>query len=845
MLSKNISRSGRIDYAGDVDVYSLSFNTVPGVDNNKVYQVYTTGSLDTYGVLSVYDSSSDWDYEIGYYDVATDDNSGASNNFEIVEHIPDTYLMDGTVIYYIKVSAYGNAVGNYTVHFEEAPDDAGDSFSSASIALTTAGEYDDAWDVPQFWLNNINDVDYFRFAAPKDGVYWAVFDLLGNIYDYELKIYDESHNLIKEIDDEYDDWYRGDKVTLEAGKDYYIKVASGYDVEQYAIQIFYESDGDDWKDTFEGDLVDFEAGSGGGIGGTFTGENDVDCMKMLVYETGSYRIFDRLNSDKVNGLDTACILYDSDKVTELGRSYSGIDENNPGVKTAGLELCLTLEGNSSGKEYYLKVFSESGDTDGEYEVKAQKVSEPDDARFSEDESTGYSGQWGLLNTYSAIKTPNTGKNTLDSKIGVDINVLPVWEYSTGEGVKIGVLDSGIDTNHEDLTNNILSGGWNFVHGNNNVFPTNENIYTYPDPDDPSKLITPNLTAEQGHGTHVSGIIAADTNNAMAMAGVAPDAEILPIKVLGTSLKPDVPANWSSNDVLIEGIDYAKDENCDIINMSIGGYGEYQEVRTAMNRASDILFVVSAGNDSEDIGLNPDYPASYDLANKIVVAACNPDGSLADFTNYGGATDIAAPGVQIYSALPYDDYDYWDGTSMAAPMVSGTAALIWAFEPSLTALEVKERIVNAANVTYRSDYEVDDGYGMISRVKSKGILNAWRAFSDSARLQQSKMSEQTIISYDEPNEELVKSNILAFQTDASNETKTNQIFVNLKKEVVQIETILQEALANVDYQILKQMPLTDSYLIQFDTIARAEQAVEVLNSRNDINYAEINYLIELD
>lgn len=254
MLSKNISRSGRIDYAGDVDVYSLSFNTVPGVDNNKVYQVYTTGSLDTYGVLSVYDSSSDWDYEIGYYDVATDDNSGASNNFEIVEHIPDTYLMDGTVIYYIKVSAYGNAVGNYTVHFEEAPDDAGDSFSSASIALTTAGEYDDAWDVPQFWLNNINDVDYFRFAAPKDGVYWAVFDLLGNIYDYELKIYDESHNLIKEIDDEYDDWYRGDKVTLEAGKDYYIKVASGYDVEQYAIQIFYESDGDDWKDTFEGDF---------------------------------------------------------------------------------------------------------------------------------------------------------------------------------------------------------------------------------------------------------------------------------------------------------------------------------------------------------------------------------------------------------------------------------------------------------------------------------------------------------------------------------------------------------------------------------------------------------------
>lgn len=215
----------------------------------------------------------------------------------------------------------------------------------------------------------------------------------------------------------------------------------------------------------------------------------------------------------------------------------------------------------------------------------------------------------------------------------------------GEGVKIAVLDTGIIGTHEDLKDN-YEGGYDFV--NNDPDPLDDNCDTQ---------------AVTCHGTHVSGIIAA-RNNGIGVVGVAPNASIYAVKVLHASGSGDT--SW-----IIAGLQWAVDNNMTIATMSFGGADNiamHEAVDNAYN--AGILLVASAGNNYGGAVL---YPAAYDSV--IAVSATDGNDQPAGSSNIGPKIELAAPGVNIYSTVR-GGYGILSGTSMAAPHVTGVAALIY-------------------------------------------------------------------------------------------------------------------------------------------------------------------------
>ncbi|MEA1905705.1 MAG: S8 family serine peptidase, partial [Euryarchaeota archaeon] len=211
----------------------------------------------------------------------------------------------------------------------------------------------------------------------------------------------------------------------------------------------------------------------------------------------------------------------------------------------------------------------------------------------------------------------------------------------GTGVKVAVLDTGIDYTHEDLDSN-YKGGYDFVFSDSDPFDDSYN----------------------SHGTHVAGIIAAERNG-VGVVGVAPNASIYAVKVLdgsGYGL-----ASW-----VIAGIEWAVENDMDVVVMSSGTEEDSQPLQDACRNAHDsgVILVAAAGN---TYGGNVTYPARHDSV--IAVTATNLNGSPASFSPVGPEIEFAAPGVNILSTTRGDCYGYLSGTSQAAPHVAGTAALI--------------------------------------------------------------------------------------------------------------------------------------------------------------------------
>lgn len=215
----------------------------------------------------------------------------------------------------------------------------------------------------------------------------------------------------------------------------------------------------------------------------------------------------------------------------------------------------------------------------------------------------------------------------------------------GEGITVAVLDSGCFP-HSDLLPNLL----------------------------PGMNMTTSDTAEDraGHGTHVSGIIAAAEND-MGVIGVAPRARILPIKVLDDRAR--------GNYAWIEaGIRAAVDAGVNIINMSLGAQSPpppqfYEAIRYAADRG--VIMVAAAGNDSSAVN----YPARYDEV--IAVGAVDQNSALARFSSRGDALDLVGPGVSIYSTYLKNDYAILQGTSQASPFISGVCALLMSYAKNMT------------------------------------------------------------------------------------------------------------------------------------------------------------------
>jgi len=225
--------------------------------------------------------------------------------------------------------------------------------------------------------------------------------------------------------------------------------------------------------------------------------------------------------------------------------------------------------------------------------------------------------------------------------------------------------------------------------------------------------------DNGHGTHVSGTIAAEGNNGIGITGVNWDAQIMGIKFLDAG-------GFGSYFDAIQAVEYSTMMGVSVTNNSWRGYGFSQGLYDAIAAAGEQgqLFVAAAGNESNDND-NPDfraYPASFDLDNIIAVAATDDNDQLAWFSNFGTTSvDLGAPGVDILSTIPGNNYAFFSGTSMATPHVVGVAGLLLAEDPGLSAEEVKKLILETT----------DPLPSLEGKTVSGGRLNAFNALSEVA------------------------------------------------------------------------------------------------------------------
>lgn len=248
----------------------------------------------------------------------------------------------------------------------------------------------------------------------------------------------------------------------------------------------------------------------------------------------------------------------------------------------------------------------------------------------------------------------------------------IGDTGPGQEVTIAVVDSGVDTDHPDLTG-ILDAGYDFA--NNDASPEDDS----------------------GHGTRVCGIIGALGNNG-GVAGVAwnIDVRIMPLQFMKLT---EGKTTGSVSDA-VEAIYYAVDHGADIINASWGFTSYSSALEEAIRYARDhgVLFIASAGNDNQDNDATDHYPSNYTLENVIAVAALNSYGALASFSNYGRVSvDIAAPGVGLSSTDLNGGYvDFISGTSYSTPFVAAVAAMVKAqADPGLTYQALKSVVINSA------------------------------------------------------------------------------------------------------------------------------------------------------
>jgi uncharacterized repeat protein (TIGR01451 family) len=302
--------------------------------------------------------------------------------------------------------------------------------------------------------------------------------------------------------------------------------------------------------------------------------------------------------------------------------------------------------------------------------------------------------------------------------GPDIDSEPAWDVTTGSrNVVVGVVDEGVDISHQDLQANVWTNpsevagngvdddgngyvddvhGWDFFHNDASVF-------------DAAGAFPADET--DAHGTHVAGIIGAAGNNGVGVAGVNWQVSLLPLKVLGAGPEDPAPASVL---MTVRAYAYAKalrdlyvssggarGANVRVLNNSYGGVGRSQAELDAIGalNASGILFVAAAGNDSNYNEQVPVYPANYDLPNLIAVAATDRTDVLAGFSNKGHTTvHMSAPGTDILSTTPGNTYTVAQGTSMAAPQVSGAAALLCAKQPDVSVRRMRDALLLSGEFT---------------------------------------------------------------------------------------------------------------------------------------------------
>jgi subtilisin family serine protease len=260
-----------------------------------------------------------------------------------------------------------------------------------------------------------------------------------------------------------------------------------------------------------------------------------------------------------------------------------------------------------------------------------------------------------------------------------IHCAEAWDSGTGSSsVEIAIVDTGIDYTHADISAHYVSGGHDWVNNDN-------------DPMD-----------DNNHGTHCAGIAVAVMNNAIGIAGVA-QVKVMAEKVLNSN------GQGTSSDVA-SGITHAANQGADVISLSLGSSNPSLVIENACNNAYDskgVVLVAASGNDGQP---QVSYPAAYDSV--IAVGATNQADERCDFSNYGDKLELVAPGFHIMSTVRNNQYDSFDGTSMACPHVAGVAALAISKNPGKDNLWIRELLDHSAEDLGTPGKDIYFGYGLV-------------------------------------------------------------------------------------------------------------------------------------
>jgi subtilisin family serine protease len=348
-----------------------------------------------------------------------------------------------------------------------------------------------------------------------------------------------------------------------------------------------------------------------------------------------------------------------------------------------------------GVKYSLKVTSSAARESGNYQVKFRFIKAAPASDFDFFYGSGLVNASAAVSQAIARPTFAEVANLGNDSTHLDLLQVPeVWAQGfTGQGVTIAIIDEGIDYNHPALRNNIWTNvreianngidddnngfiddslGWNFVNNNND----------------------PNDDSEDGHGTHVAGIAAANGDD---IKGVAFNAKIMPIKVLGKE--------GGSDSDIAKGIRYAISNGAKVINMSLGGDGSFIEPELVealqLAKQSGVTVVIASGNERQSGGaLKPGNPAKFAAEQNlgIAIGAVDDGGFLFEDSNPAGGrlNFLVAPGVAVRSTLSGGGYGQLTGTSMATPHVAGVVALMLSANPNLTVDQIENILGGTAN-----------------------------------------------------------------------------------------------------------------------------------------------------
>ena len=316
----------------------------------------------------------------------------------------------------------------------------------------------------------------------------------------------------------------------------------------------------------------------------------------------------------------------------------------------------------------------------------------------------FSSENDALCSYDPLVTQQWGLYNADYD-DIDISICGAWSYATGRGIKIGILDEGVDVNHIDLAQNIYPLSFDTESGTS-----------------PAKLFG-------DHGTHCAGIASAMRNNGIQVAGVAPDAKIV-------SISNSLEGTSNSRIKRADGIIWAYKNGVDVISNSWGSSTEHSAINEAIAEAFEYgregkgcVIVFAAGNGGNNRSVA--YPANCN--DKILaVGAIQSDGAIYNKSQTGEKLDVVAPGVNVLSTVPNNGTDSWQGTSMACPHVAGLAALILERNPGLTVIQVNDIIEKNTKKIGPDSYNENRKNGTWNRTYGYGLINAEKALINTPR-----------------------------------------------------------------------------------------------------------------